>query len=82
MTQALCGDVGRRVVALIWTVSGRQMKIAGQSSLVGDLELESIQLVALICAVEREFDLIIESEDFRWVRTVDDLIQAIEKTLE
>ena len=50
--------------------------------LVGDLELESIQLVALICAMEREFDLVIDHEDVRGVRTVDDLTHAIEKALE
>ena len=81
MREAPSGDVGGRVAALIEKEARRPLKIAGHSSLVGDLELESIQLVALVCAIEVEFDIALEYEDVRTVRTVDDLTHAIEKAL-
>lgn len=81
MTNASHDDVGRRIAALIEKLARRPLKITGQSSFLGDLELESIELVALICAIEREFDIVIEQNDIRGVRTVDELTHAIAKAL-
>jgi len=52
-------------------------RITPQAHLYTDLEIDSIDAIDLIDHVRRQTGHKLEAEDFRSVRTVDDVVQAI-----
>ncbi len=54
-------------------------RISGDTNLYQDLEIDSIDAIDLIDYIKRETGRKLKAEDFRNVRTVDDIVQAVLK---
>ena len=54
-------------------------KITPQTNLYQDLEIDSIDAIDLIDHIKRETGHKLQAEDFRNVRTVEDVVQAVLK---
>lgn len=54
-------------------------KITEAARFYEDLDLDSIDAVDLIVRLRREVDFDLKSEDFKAVRTIGDLLDALEK---
>lgn len=52
-------------------------KISGSSNLYEDLEIDSIDAIDLLDHIKRETGHKLQAEDFRNVRTVDDIVAAV-----
>lgn len=52
-------------------------KISGSSHLYEDLEIDSIDAIDLLDHIKRETGHKLQAEDFRNVRTVDDIVAAV-----
>ncbi len=48
---------------------------------VEDLEMDSLDAVDLIVAIEKEFGVRVSEEDARAIKTLDDIYSAVEKQL-
>lgn len=53
--------------------------ISGSSSLYEDLEIDSIDAIDLLDHIKRATGHKLQTEDFRNVRTVDDIVAAVHK---
>lgn len=53
-------------------------KITMESSLVDDLDADSLDVVDLIMSLEEEFDIEIPDEEIEEIKTVGDLVKYIE----
>lgn len=79
MSSEARADTFDRAVALIRRVArDPAVAIRPETRLVADLGLESVQVLELVCAVERGFGIAIDAEDAAPVVTVADLVDAIE----
>ena len=56
-------------------------KIVPEARFYEDLDLDSIDAVDLIVRLRQEVDFDLKSEDFKAVRTVGDLLDALEKAV-
>ncbi|WP_107688353.1 acyl carrier protein [Neisseria wadsworthii] len=54
-------------------------RIKPETNLYEDLEIDSIDAIDLIDRIKRETGRKLKAEDFRNVRTVDDVVQAVSK---
>lgn len=54
-------------------------KVTPEARLVEDLEMKSIGMLYMAMAVEQEFGVKFENEDFEKMRTVSDIIAKIEQ---
>ena len=54
-------------------------RIKPETNLYEDLEIDSIDAIDLIDHIKRETGLKLQAEDFRNVRTVEDVVQAVLK---
>ncbi len=54
-------------------------KVTGETNLYEDLEIDSIDAIDLIDHIKRETGYKLQAEDFRNVRTVNDVVQAVLK---
>ena len=57
-------------------------RVTPEARLYDDLEIDSIDAVDLMDRLRRETGLKISPEDFRAVRTVDDLVNAVHKLIQ
>lgn len=53
--------------------------ITVETNLVRDLDVESLDLVDLVSAFEKEFDVEIADKDIKDIQTVGDVVEYIEK---
>ncbi len=60
---------------------GHQGELAADQRLIEDLALDSIRLVVLAAEVENRFRVALTPEDESAIRTVGDLVAAIERKL-
>lgn len=68
-----------RVKAIIENyVQNDDMEITRQTDVLGDLGINSLELVELVCAFEMEFDRDIPEKDIRQFLTVDDIVCYLE----
>ena len=49
------------------------------SNLINDLELESLDVVDLVVAFEKEFNIKIDDKDIKQFQTVEDIVKYLEK---
>jgi len=69
-----------KVIKLIADQAGASVEnIKGETSLQGDLELDSLDIMDLLLVLEEEFDLQIPDEELSKIQTVDDIVNYIEK---
>lgn len=54
-------------------------KITGQANLYEDLEIDSIDAIDLLDHIKRQTGHKLQAEDFRSVRTIDDVVAAVMK---
>ncbi|MDK4624551.1 acyl carrier protein [Kingella kingae] len=57
-------------------------KVSGSTNLYEDLEIDSIDAIDLIDHIKRQTGHKLQAEDFRSVRTIDDVVQAVLKKAE
>jgi len=56
-------------------------KISMTSTLSGDLELESLDLVTLVSTLEKKFDVSVNDNDIKDLQTVGDIINYVKEHL-
>lgn len=56
-------------------------KISMTSTLSGDLELESLDLVTLVSTLEKKFDVSVNDNDIKNLQTVGDIINYVKEHL-
>lgn len=57
-------------------------QVSGSTNLYEDLEIDSIDAIDLIDHIKRQTGHKLQAEDFRSVRTIDDVVQAVLKKAE
>ena len=62
-----------------WTTNPLHSASLPQTNLYEDLEIDSIDAIDLIDHIKRETGRKLQAEDFRNVRTVEDVVQAVLK---
>ncbi len=68
-----------RVKAIIEDYLKRDdLGITPETDMLGDLGINSLELVELVCAFEMEFDMDIPEKDIRRFLTVDDIVSYLE----
>lgn len=76
------GQILERVrAALIELFDVEGERITLEANLYQDLEIDSIDAVDLVDRLRRETGLKIAAEDFKAVRTVDDLVETVHRLL-
>ena len=55
--------------------------ISEQSELVGDLGIDSLGVMEVVCDIEDQFDMVIGDDELREVATLGDVVAAIEGRL-
>lgn len=69
-----------RIIKLIADQAGvSEGSIKGETSLQGDLELDSLDIMDLLLVLEEEFDRQIPDEELSNIQTVNDIVSYIEK---
>lgn len=69
-----------KVIKLIADQAGvSEANISGETSLQGDLELDSLDIMDLLLVLEEEFDMQIPDEELSKIQTVNDIVNYIEK---
>jgi acyl carrier protein len=69
-----------KVIKLIADQAGvAEGEITVETSLQGDLELDSLDIMDLLLVLEEEFDLQIPDEELSKIQTVNDIVNYIEK---
>ena len=68
-----------RLIALLHKTLGADTVLSPATHLVGDLGLESIQVIEYLCEVEDHFDLAIDEGTLADVQTITDLAAVIRK---
>ena len=56
-----------------------ESKIKTESKLVEDLDLDSIDAVDLIVKLQSKINQKVDPEDFKQIRTIQDIVDAVEK---
>ena len=56
-------------------------ELSMDTSLVNDLEADSLEAVEIIMAIENEFDIEIPDEDAKKFLTIRDMVEYLEKTV-
>lgn len=54
------------------------LEITPETDMLGDLGINSLELIELVCAFETEFDRDIPEKDIRQFLTVDDIVRYLE----
>ncbi len=54
------------------------LEITPDTDVLGDLGINSLELVELVCAFEMEFDIDIPEKDIRGFLTIDDIVRYLE----
>ena len=68
-----------RLIDLLRKTLGTEVVLSPATNLVGDLGLESIQVIEYLCEVEDHFDLAIDEGTLADVQTISDLAVVIRK---
>ena len=68
-----------RLIALLVKNLDPEVTLSATTNLVGDLGLESIQVIEYLCEVEDHFDLAIDEATLADVQTIGDLANVIRK---
>ena len=68
-----------RLMALLRRTLGEDAILSPATNLVGDLGLESIQVIEYLCEVEDHFDLAIDEATLADVQTITDLAVVVRK---
>jgi acyl carrier protein len=72
-------SVEDQLLALLGRTLGDTSTLTPATNLVGDLGLESIQVIEYLCEVEDHFDLAIDEATLADVQTIADLAAVIRK---
>ena len=68
-----------QLITLLGKALGDDSNLSPATNLVGDLGLESIQLIEYLCEVEDHFDLAIDEATLADVQTIGDLAAVVRK---
>ncbi len=72
------GAVEEELIRLLRAALNDPPLITPDTSLVGDLGLESIQIIEYLCEVEDRFDLVIKEDALADAHTISDLAAVVE----
>ena len=65
------------IISSVCEIDKKDIKL--DSNLVNDLELESLDVVDLVVAFEKEFNIKIDDKDIKQFQTVEDIVEYLEK---
>jgi len=73
-------DVRRRVISLIVEqLNVKEEACVPEAAFIDDLGADSLDIVELVMAMEDEFDMEISDDDLTKIRTIQDVIDYIDK---
>ncbi len=72
-------DTVSRLINLLKQLVDDVTGFTKETTLIGDVGLESIQVIEYLCEVEDEFDMAIDEEALSYVNTIGDLADTILK---
>lgn len=67
-----------RIINAIKKSINKKYEVALESRLVEDLEVDSFDVLMILGAIEDEFDIDVDPEDFSDIKTVSDIVRKIE----
>lgn len=71
-------DIYEKIVSIIEDVTDIPKEdIEGESSLISDLDLASIEIMSVVAKIEKEYSVKITEEQLLSVETVNDLVEII-----
>lgn len=70
-----------RVIQIIKENLENSPEVKAESKLQDDLGIDSLEAMMIINAIEDEFEISIEDEDFRELKTVQDILDVLKKEL-
>jgi len=70
-------DIESNLMALLKSKLGVEQTLSPATGLIGDLGLESIQVIEFLCEVEDHFDLAIDEDSLADVHTIADLARVV-----
>lgn len=65
------------IISSVCEIDKKDIKL--DSNLINDLELESLDVVDLVVAFEKEFNIKIDDKDIKQFQTVEDIVKYLEK---
>ena len=65
------------IISSVCDIDKKDIKL--DSNLINDLELESLDVVDLVVAFEKEFNIKIDDKDIKQFQTVEDIVKYLEK---
>ena len=69
-----------RVRSIIQKQLGKDLCITPDTELQSELNVNSLELVELVCAFEVEFDIVVPEKDIHKFSKVKDIVKYLEKT--
>ena len=73
-------DIAKKITeALLGYVKNKSIKVEGSSQLRGELGLDSMDTIELVFQLEENFNIQISDDDLMGLKTVDDVVQYVEK---
>jgi len=70
-----------RVIQIIKENLENSPEVKAESKLQDDLGIDSLEAMMIINAIEDEFEISIEDDDFRELKTVQDILDILKKEL-
>ena len=65
------------IISSVCEIDKKDIKL--DSNLINDLELESLDVVDLVVAFEKEFNIKIDDKDIKQFQSVEDIVKYLEK---
>jgi acyl carrier protein len=79
MTQT---GIFERLQRIVRDTLGDATRVAPETDLLGDLQLDSVKQLELIVAIENEFEICFEPEEEHGLATVAELVALVEKRMQ
>ncbi len=76
-------NTGQEIISIIADVSGYDPEeIKPESKLADDLEIDSIQAIEIVVAIEKKYKISVRDEDVPNITTVGETISLVERLLQ
>jgi acyl carrier protein len=74
-------EIARRLRALVLERLARELPASPDADLAGELQLDSLQRLELVVAIENEFEICLTPEDEQGLATLGELAALVEQRL-
>lgn len=75
-------EIEREIIRILQAYLKEAPPLSGQTDLIADLDLESVQIMEFVVEVEDHYDIAIDLESLSNVHTIAELAAVVQRTLE